>query len=287
MSTPEFCSSPYDGVGIGLRSTHYQTILDTLPKVPWFEALTDNYMNEGGLPLHHLEQVRTHYPLTFHGVGMSLGSADPLDQNYLKKLKALIARFQPIHISDHLCWTSHLGRHSNDLLPMPYTSVALKHVVERIDQVQSFLGQRILVENVSSYLSYKMSVMEEAEFFAEVVKQADCLMLCDINNIYVSASNHQFDAISYLDKMPKERIKEMHLAGYEDQGEFLLDTHGEAIHPPVWDLYKQALSRFGNVPTLIEWDTNIPTLDILLAEREKAQNCVDEYLEESRNGRTA
>lgn len=270
MPAPNYSLFPYDGVGIGLRSAHYGAILERLPRVPWFEALSDNYLNEGGLPLHNLDQIRQHYPLTFHGVGMSLGAVDPLDKAYLAKLKALITRFQPIHVSDHLCWSAHAGRHSNDLLPIPYTMDAVKHVADRIDQVQTLLGQRILVENVSSYVSYRDSDMAEAEFFSEIVSRADCLILCDINNIYVSARNHNFDAYSYLQTLPAERIKEMHLAGYEDQGEYLLDTHGEAVHPPVWALYQQALSLFGRVPTLIEWDTNMPEFDVLLQERDKA-----------------
>ena len=267
------------GVGVGLRSPHYQTILEQQPAVPWFEVLIDNYMNEGGYPLYYLEQISEHYPLSFHGVGLSLGGLDTLDENYLARLKQLMERFQPELVSDHLCWTSHNGIHSNDLLPMPYTPEAVKHVAERIDAVQNYLGRRILVENVSSYMRYQCSEYSEAEFFAEVVETADCDILCDVNNIYVSASNHDFDPLLYLDKLPKERIKEMHLAGFEDQGSFLLDTHGEAVHEPVWELYVKALELFGPVPTLIEWDTNLPEFEILLSERAKAE----QFLQDSTN----
>ncbi len=272
MSAFKINPKDYHGVGIGLRSAHYQTILADRPDVPWFEALTDNYMNDGGYPLHYLEKIRAHYPITFHGVGLSLGGVDPIDLTYLKRLKALRSQFQPIHFSDHLCWTSHDGRHSNDLLPMPYTQDAVRHVSERIDQVQNSLGEQILVENVSSYLSYTMSDRTEAEFFAEVAQQADCLILCDINNIYVSAKNHGFDALDYLKAMPKARIRELHLAGYEDQGDYLLDTHGEAVHEPVWGLYERALEEYGEIPTLLEWDTNIPDFSVLMQEQSRALN---------------
>ena len=263
---------PISGVGLGLRAPHYQTILNDLPTVPWFEALTDNYLNEGGYPLHFLERVASHYPLTFHGVGMSLGGTDPLDLNYLDKVKRLSNRFEPVYISDHLCWTAHGGLHSNDLLPLPYTEEAVKHVAKRIRQAQDYLGRRLLIENVSSYLSYQESAMSEAEFFVAVVEEADCDILCDINNIYVSAKNHQFDAKAYIDAVPASRVKEMHLAGFENQGDFLLDTHGYPVHEPVWELYQHALAHFGEVPTLIEWDSNIPEFSVLLEERRRAMS---------------
>ena len=220
--------------------------------------------------MHYLEQVREHYPITLHGVGLSLGSLDPLDQNYIKKLKQLIQRFQPSLVSDHLCWSSIDGIHGNDLFPMPYSKEALTHIVNRIQQVQDTLGQRILVENVSSYVTYQSDEMTEWEFLAEVVKKADCDLLCDVNNIYVSAQNHQFDPLVYLRALPHDRIKEIHLAGYEDEGTHLLDTHGDVVHPPVWDLYEQAIEMIGPVATLIEWDTNIPAFSTLQQEAQKA-----------------
>ena len=259
------------GVGLGLRALHYQTIIDQRPAVPWFEALIDNYLGNGGLPLYYLEQIRRDYPMTFHGVGMSLGSSDPLDINYLGKLKQRIDRFQPQYVSDHLCWNSIAGRYGNDLFPMPYTEEALNQIADKIGQVQDFLGRRILVENVSSYVAFDSDNMTEWEFVVEVVKRADCDLLCDINNIYVSAVNHQFDPLTYLKAMPKDRIKEIHLAGYQDAGTHLLDTHGQPVHPPVWELYREAIELFGPVPTLIEWDTDIPPFDVLQAEADKAR----------------
>jgi uncharacterized protein len=261
---------PIQGAGIGLRSSHYQTILTTQPDIPWFEALSDNYMGDGGQPLDYLEQIRNLYPITFHGVGMSLGSTDPLNEQYLKRLKNLVQRFQPTYVSDHLCWASFDGIHGNELFPMPYTSEAVTHLVERIARVQDYLGQRILIENVSSYLSFKVDAMAEVEFLSEVAKKADCDILCDVNNIYVSAINHHFDPYDYLAALPKDKIREMHLAGFEDQGTHLLDTHGARVHQPVWDLYAAALEYFGPVPTLIEWDTDIPDFSVLQEEQAKA-----------------
>lgn len=270
MSEPKPELSRLSGVGLGLRAQHYQDILKSLPDIPWFEVLIDNYLYTDGYPLHYLEQVARHYPLSFHGVGMSLGGTEPLDNAYLDRLKRLITRFQPLHVSDHLCWTHHGGLHSHDLLPVPYTRDAARHVAERILSVQDYLGRRILLENVSSYMSYKESEMTEAEFYCEVVELADCDMLCDINNIYVSAYNHDFDAVSYLKSLPQARVREFHLAGFEDQGDYLLDTHGQAVHEPVWQLYQQAIAHFGPIPTLIEWDNNIPEFSRLLLERDKA-----------------
>ncbi len=265
------------GAGVGLRSTHYQTILETLPEVPWFEALTDNYMGPGGLPHHYLERISTQYPITFHGVGLSLGSLDPLDDQYLRRLKALIHRYRPQLVSDHLCWSSFDGVHGNDLFPLPYSEEALRHIVQRIQQVQDYLGQRIVIENVSSYLTFQSSDMTEWAFLAEVVTEADCDLLCDVNNIYVSASNHGFDPLTYLKALPADRVREIHLAGYEDEGTHLLDTHGAPVHEPVWTLYAQAMALFGPVPTLIEWDTNIPDFAVLQQEAAKAQAIMEQY----------
>lgn len=277
MPSQEQQSEPLTGVGIGLRSQHYQDILKHSPDIPWFEALSDNYMNDGGLPLYYLEQIRQHYPITFHGVGMSLGATDPLNEEYLTRLKGLIARFEPVYVSDHLCWSSHSGLYANDLLPMPYTQEAVRHIAERILRVQDFLGRRILIENVSSYVSYTQSVMEEVDFLTEVVGQADCDLLCDVNNIYVSAKNHHYDPLVYLSKLPADRIKEFHLAGYEDMGTHLLDTHGARVHEPVWALYQEALKRFGPIPTLIEWDTDIPDFDVLVQEQSRAKDFMSEH----------
>ncbi len=259
------------GVGLGLRSQHYAHILEHQPDVPWFEALADNYLGDGGLPLYHLEQIRKDYPLTFHAVGMSLGSSDPLDVDYLRKLKALTQRFESAWLSDHLSWSRSNGQVANDLLPMPYTTEAAQHVSDRIQQAQEVLGQRLVIENVSSYLSYSMDAMTEWAFLMEVVERADCLILLDINNIYVSAMNHGFEPLPYLEAIPVERVVEMHLAGYEDTGDLLFDTHGQAVHPPVWALYRAALQRFGKRPTLIEWDTDIPAFEVLQHEAQIAE----------------
>lgn len=261
---------PIRGVGVGLRTPHYSFIQDEKPDIAWFEVLIDNYLGKGGLPLYNLEQIRNHYPMTFHGVGMSLGSTDPLNKKYLKQLKQLMDRFEPAWVSDHLCWMSVGGHYAHDLLPLPYVEQAVHLAVEHIQQVQEFLGQRILVENVSSYLTYQHSTMEEWDFLQQVAEQADCDILLDINNIYVSASNHGFNAMDYINHTPTQRVREIHLAGYEDMGTHLLDTHAEAVHAPVWKLYQQAVDHFGPIPTLIEWDNHIPEFHILQAEAHKA-----------------
>ena len=259
------------GVGLGLRAPHFSTILETRPAVPWFEVLIDNYFCRGGQVLDRLSAVRQDYPITFHSVGMSLGSSDPLNQAYLTRLRELITVFEPVYVSDHLCWSSIDGRYLHDLLPLPYEEAVIAHVADRIQRVQDFLRRRLLLENVSSYLHYRTSVMQEWEFLLRIVERADCDILLDINNIYVSAYNHDFDPQEYLAAVPAGRVKEFHLAGYEDQGSHLLDTHGEAVHPPVWELYRQAVAAIGPVPTLVEWDNNIPAFDVLVAEGQKAE----------------
>ncbi len=263
-------AAPIHGVGIGLRSPHYTIIEQTKPAVPWFEVLIDNYLNKGGSARQHLHKIRQQYPITFHGVSMSIGSADPINRDYLLALKLARDEFEPVHISDHLCWSSINGQYSHDLLPLPYVEKTIQHVVDRIQQVQDFLQQQILIENVSSYLQYSISAMHEWEFLVEIVERADCYILLDINNIYVSAYNHSIDPVRYLEAIPAERIREMHLAGYEDQGTHLLDTHSQAVHPPVWQLYEQALQGFGPVPTLIEWDNDIPDFAVLQREANTA-----------------
>lgn len=258
------------GVGVGFRSNHFEYLANNKTNIPWFEVLIDNYMMDAGPSLYYLEKIAENYPITFHGVGMSLGSVDNLNLDYLAKLKKLEKIYTPVYISDHLCWTSVNGYHSHDLLPMPYTNEAIKLLVEHIKHAQDFLGRRILLENVSSYLNFKDSAMDEWEFLKIIVEEADCDILLDINNIYVSSVNHSIDAKEYLKNIPVERVKEMHLAGYSDMGTHLLDTHGEAVHQPVWELYEQAQSIFGAVPTLIEWDNDIPEFCVLESEAKKA-----------------
>ena len=269
--------TPITSVGIGLRSDHYEVIKTSKPAIPWFEVLIDNYLDRGGQIKQHLHEIRSDYPITFHGVGMSLGSTDPLNKKYLAQLKRAIHAYEPIHISDHLCWTGFQHEYAHDLLPLPYTQEAARHVANNIMQVQDILGQNILVENVSSYMQYRTSEMSEAEFVRYVCELADCHLLLDINNVYVSAFNHKFNAQNYLATMPAQQIKEIHLAGYEDHGDYLLDTHGQLIHPPVWDLYKTFISWHGVIPTLIEWDTDIPDFSVLQQQARQAEIIQQQY----------
>jgi uncharacterized protein (UPF0276 family) len=265
-------SYPPLGFGLGLRVPHFEHVLQHKPAVDWFEVLSENYMVAGGKPRYYLNKIREHYPLAMHGVSLSVGSTDPLDIEYLKKLKTLANEVQPAWISDHLCWTSCHNINSHDLLPLPYNEETLTHVAERIRQVQDFLGRRILIENVSSYLSYRSSEMTEWEFLAAIADQADCLILLDINNIYVSACNHGFKPESYLQHMDASRIQQFHLAGHTRQGDFLIDTHDQPVPDPVWALYTQALTQFGPVTTMIERDDNIPAFDELLDELGQARS---------------
>ncbi len=262
--------------GIGLRAQHYRELLDALPGIGWLEAHSENYFGGGGPPLYFLEQLRSHYPLSLHGVGLSLGSADPLNLDHLGKLKTLVERFEPDLISEHLVWSSIGGRFMNDLLPLPYTEEALRHVCERIDQTQEYLKRQILIENVSSYLQFKTSDIPEWEFLAEIHRRSNCGILLDVNNIYVNSVNHGFNPINYLDAIPIKAVQEIHLAGFERYDDILIDTHGKPVYPEVWDLYRQAVQRFVRVPTLIEWDTNIPALSVLLAEARKADAIMEE-----------
>lgn len=258
------------GAGLGLRASHYQEIFETKPDVPWFELLSDNYMAAGGLPIQRAEKVRQNYPITLHGVGMSLGSADPLNTDYLKRLKVLADRLEPHYVSDHIAWVSVDGKYTHDLLPLPYNQDMLQHLSDRIQQVQDYLGRTILIENPSSYLSFDSSDMSEADFIRQLSLSSGCELLLDVNNIYVSAMNHGFDPYQYLESIPQDKVKEIHLAGYEQMDGYLFDTHGHSVKPPVWDLYRAALKRFGSVPTLIEWDTDVPEFSTLLAEAKKA-----------------
>lgn len=260
------------GFGLGLRVDHYETILNSKPAVDWFEILSENYLVPGGKPLHYLDRIRERFPLVMHGVSLSIGSTDPLDRDYLKQLKALAARVRPAWVSDHLCWTGVHNRNMHDLLPLPYTEEAIDHVAARVREVQDFLGRQILLENVSSYVSYAQSQLNEWEFLAAVCERADCLILLDVNNIYVSSVNHEFDPLTYLAGVPGERVRQFHLAGHEDHGHYIIDTHDHPVPDPVWGLYAEALRRFGPVSTMIERDDNIPPLDELLAELDQARH---------------
>lgn len=262
---------PYLGFGLGLRVDHYETILNSEPAVDWFEILSENYLVPGGKPLHYLDRIRERFPLVMHGVSLSVGSTDPLDRDYLKQLKALATRVRPAWISDHLCWTGVHSKNMHDLLPLPYTEEAIDHVAARVREVQDVLGRQILLENVSSYVSYAQSQLSEWEFLSAVCERADCLILLDINNIYVSSVNHEFDPLVYLAGVPGERVRQFHLAGHEDHGHYIIDTHDHPVPDPVWGLYAEALRRFGPVSTMIERDDNIPPLDELLTELEQAR----------------
>ncbi len=263
--------------GIGLRAPHVGTVLASLPRVPWFEVHSENYFAAGGSALAALDRVRGHYPLSLHGVGMSLGSTDPLDRGHLAKLRRLIARTEPILVSEHLCWSSVGGRHLNDLLPLPYSEEALDHVCDRVDEVQSALGRELLVENVSTYVAFSAATIPEWEFVAEVARRTGCRLLLDINNIYVNAINHGFDADAYLAAIPPQSVAEMHLAGFDASGPCLIDTHGAPVAPEVWALYSRAVGRIGARPTLIEWDTDLPDFAVLRQEAATAQAVLDAH----------
>jgi uncharacterized protein (UPF0276 family) len=276
------------GFGLGLRIPHIEHVLQHRPSVDWFEVLSENFMVAGGKPKHYLHRIREHYPMVMHGVSMSIGNTDPLDTVYLRKLKVLANEIQPEWISDHLCFTASGSVNSHDLLPLPYSAEALRHVVERVGQVQDFLGRRILLENVSSYLTYTTSEMTEWEFLAEIARAADCDILLDINNIYVSARNHGFSAHEYLQGIPAGHVRQFHLAGHTDCGDYLIDTHDHAVVDPVWELYVEALKRFGPVSTMIERDDNIPEFGELQDELGIARKLAMETLPElaDRHART-
>lgn len=267
-----------NGVGIGLRTEHYRVILEQYHRqVPWFEVLIDNYMGAGGLPLYYLDKFAQAYPLAFHGVGMSLCSVDSVNQDYLKKLKSLIDRFQPKIVSDHLAWVSVHGRYLHDLLPIPYTKEALSVIAEHIDYVQNYLQRSILIENPSTYLAFKDSEMTEWDFINQLVTKTGCGILLDVNNVYVTCFNHQLDPIEYVSEIKRDAVGQIHLGGYEDRGKYLFDTHGEAVHPPVWELYQSVIDLFGQVPTLIEWDTNLPEFSVLYQHAKQAEAILEAH----------
>lgn len=266
--------------GIGLRAAHYREVLQTHPPVAWWEVHSENYFGDGGPPHYYLERVRATYPLSLHGVGLSLGSADPLNDAHLRALKRLIDRYQPALVSEHLSWSSIGGRYLNDLLPIPYTEEALAHIARRIDQTQDYLGRQLLIENPSTYLRYVDSTLSEVEFLGALVERCGCALLLDVNNIYVSAANHDFDARRYVDAVPAHAVREIHLAGhtvkhYED-GDILIDTHDGVVCDAVWRLYEYAVHRLGPRPTLIEWDANLPPLSVLLDEARTADRILEQ-----------
>lgn len=265
LNVPE-SSAAVRGVGIGLRAAHYREFLDSRPRTDWLEVHSENYFGEGGYDLHVLEHVRGYYPVSLHGVALSLGSADGMREGHLVKLKRLVDRIDPALVSEHLCWAALGPRHFNDLLPLPHTREVLDQVVAHVTLVQETLRRRILVENVSSYLQFRASEMSEFAFLAELAKRSGCGILLDINNVFVNSVNHGFDPVRALHEIPEGAVGEIHLAGHSAAGDLLIDDHGSGVAPQVWSLYEVACRRLGQVPTLIEWDTAIPPLDVLLDE---------------------
>jgi uncharacterized protein (UPF0276 family) len=274
ISDPRF---PALGFGLGLRADHYEALLDA-HDVDWLEAISENYLVPGGKPLDWLRRMRERYPVVLHGVSLSIGSQDALDRDYLFTLKKLADAIEPEWMSDHLCWTGAHGRNLHDLLPLPYTEESVAHVSARVRQVQDFLGRRILLENVSSYVEFKASTMPEWEFLAAIAECADCLILLDVNNIHVSSRNHGFDAREYLAGIPARRVQQFHLAGHTFQNNLIIDTHDQPVSDPVWDLYADAVRRFGMVSTMIERDDNIPPLADLVAELDHARAIAEPIL---------
>jgi uncharacterized protein len=259
------------GFGIGLRSVHFDHILKNNPAIDWFEVLSENYLDTGGRPLHVLDQVAERYPVVLHGVSLSVGSTDAVNFDYLRKLKALAKRIKAHWLSDHLCWTGVTGLNTHDLLPMPYTDQALRHAIERVKIIQDFLERPIALENASTYLEFAASTWPESEFLAAIAEQADCGILLDVNNVYVSSFNHGFDPEAYIDRIPRDRVVQMHLAGHTNKGTHILDTHSDYVIETVWKLYRYAHRRLGGVATLLEWDANIPEFDIVHGEALKAR----------------
>jgi uncharacterized protein (UPF0276 family) len=262
-------------VGIGLRAQHHDALLDERPAVGWLEAHSENYFADGGAQPDYLTRLRELYPLSLHGVGLSLGGADELDREHQRRLKRLVDRLEPGLVSEHVCWGAIGGMHLNDLLPMPYTAEALRHLAARVSQLQDALGRRVLLENVSSYLEFTTSEMSEAEFLVALARESGCGLLLDVNNVYVSARNHGFDARDFINRIPPALVGEIHLAGHSvrrfaDGGEILIDTHSTHVSAAVWELYELALRHCGPVPTLLEWDTDLPALGVLVAEAQLA-----------------
>jgi uncharacterized protein (UPF0276 family) len=259
------------GVGVGFRVPHHQRVLDDCPPMDWFEVISENFMVSGGSPLDNLARLAASYRVVPHGVSLAVGSVEPLDRDYLARLRALVDRLDPPWVSDHLCWGRAPGVHLHDLLPLPYTAEAVEVVVERVKRVQGTLERPFALENVSSYMTFRASSMTEWDFVTEVAERADCGLLLDCNNVYVSSRNHGFDAAQYIDALPADRVVQMHLAGHTDKGAYLLDTHSEPVCDEVWSLYRRAVGRCGAVATLVEWDDAIPAWELLAREADRAR----------------
>lgn len=273
-----FQSTAIEGTGIGIRRCHYETVLQTRPPVPWFEALTDNYLYDK-TALASLMAIREHYPIALHGVGLSLGSVDPIDKDYCQRLKRLAQMVAASSISDHVSWSSTNKHHFHDLLPLPFTPDTVEHVVSRIQYVQELLGRPILVENPSRYFDYAASTLDEWTFLNTIAQKSGCFILLDINNIHVTAYNHGFSAITYMNNLEPAYVQQFHLAGFSDETHYLFDTHGAPVDQAVWQLYRAAVKHFGYLPTLIERDDNIPTFDVLLAEAQQADTLAKQVVD--------
>lgn len=258
------------GIGIGLRTVHYSHILATRPRIDWFEVLSENYLDTGGRPLYVLDQIAEAYPVALHGVSLSIGSTDPINREHLRKLKALADRTKAHWVSDHLCWTGVLGRNTHDLLPMPYTEEALAHTTRRVREVSEILGRPLILENPSSYVEFADSTMSEWEFLSRLAQDADCGLLLDVNNVYVSSFNHRFDPKAYIAAIPADRVVQYHVAGHTNKGTHIIDTHSARAISEVWDLYKLACERTGGVATLYEWDDEVPDFETVHQEALKA-----------------
>ncbi len=272
---------PFLGFGLGLRHQHYDAILSGDPPIDWFEVISENYMVPGGRPLRTLERIRARYPVVMHGVSLSIASTAPLRLDYLHALRDLARRVEPKWISDHLCWTGVHGKNLHDLLPIPYTREALDHVVDRVQRVQDFLGRAFVLENVSTYVQFDNSEMTEWEFLAELSRRSGCWLLFDVNNVYVSAFNHGYDPLTFLNGIPADRVVQFHMAGHSHMGTHIIDTHDHPVCEDVWELYSAALKRFGWVSTMIERDDNIPPLEELLLEVDRTRQIAHHVLRQA------
>lgn len=270
--TPPRLGLPHLGFGVGLRSAHFDHVLEHWPPVDWFEVISENFMSSRGRPRHVLDEIVARYPVVAHGVSLSIGSSDPLDRDYLATLKRFVDEIDPAWVSDHVCWTGVAGLNTHELAPIPFTEEALEHVVARIRIVQDLLERPLVLENPSSYVTYVASTMSEWEFLARMAEDADCGLLLDIANVRVSAVNHEFDALEYLRALPHERVVQMHLAGHNERDGHIVDTHDRPVADPVWELYEAATAMTGGVSTLIEWDDELPSFGELHAEVLKARS---------------
>jgi len=276
---------PNPGLGLGLRSKHHDYIREHRPQVDWFEIISENVMDAGGRSRRALEEFREHYPMVMHGVSLSIGSTDPLDMAYLGRLKALRDSIGALWVSDHLCWTGVLGEHSHQLLPLPYTEEVLKLCAERVRIVQDFMEAPLLLENPSSYLEFNKSTMHEADFMSALATEADCALLLDVNNIYVSAFNHDLDAFDYVDRIPHDRVVQYHLAGHSNKGDYILDTHSDHVIDEVWQLFAHSYAKTSGAAVMVEWDDEIPEFEVLFAEVNKARAFMHDAQAEVNHGR--